>query len=104
LLYIILGATPAAGAWVGALTVFTGFLSHSNIRTPVWLGWFFQRPEQHSIHHQIDLHTYNYADLIIWDRLFGTFREATEFSPVCGFPNENERRVREILLFKDVYR
>jgi sterol desaturase/sphingolipid hydroxylase (fatty acid hydroxylase superfamily) len=80
-----------------------GFFSHSNLRTPKWLGYFFQRPEQHSIHHQWNLHRYNYADFILWDRIFGTFREAETFSEGCGFPNNNEARIKEILRFKDVY-
>lgn len=102
-LYIVFGASPEAGAWLGATVVFIGFFSHSNLKTPKWIGWFVQRPEQHSIHHQIDLHAHNYADFILWDRIFGTFKEAEHFSHACGFPNGNESRIREILRFKDVY-
>lgn len=101
--YLLLGASPLAGAWLGAIVCVVGFYSHSNLRTPKWTGYFIQRPEQHSIHHKWDLHAYNYADFILWDRLFGTFREAEEFTDACGFPNNNETRMKEMLLFKDVY-
>lgn len=102
-LYFVFGASAEAGGWLGTIVVIVGYTSHANLRTPKWLGYFVQRPEQHSIHHQLDLHRYNYADFIWWDRIFGTFKEAEEFTPRCGFPKDHERRVREILLFKDVY-
>lgn len=103
IVYGVFGVTAEVGAWVGAIVAMIGFVSHGNIRTPKWVGWFIQRPEQHSIHHKIDLHAYNYADFILWDRIFGTFREAEDFTDACGFPKNNEARVREMLLFKDVY-
>jgi len=49
------------------------------------------------------VHGYNYGDVTWWDRLFGTFKEADDFAPACGFPRHNERRVWEILMFRDVY-
>jgi sterol desaturase/sphingolipid hydroxylase (fatty acid hydroxylase superfamily) len=104
IIYLFFGASPLAGAWLGAVISMVGFFSHCNLRTPLWMGYIIQRPEQHSIHHQYDLHRYNYADFILWDRLFGTFREATRFTERCGFPRDHERRVREMLQFKDVYK
>ncbi|MEZ5589272.1 MAG: hypothetical protein R3F53_00560 [Gammaproteobacteria bacterium] len=56
-----------------------------------------------SIHHQYDLHTFNYSDLPIWDRLFGTYRDTTEFTNRCGFPEGAEQRLPAMLAFKDVY-
>lgn len=103
ILYLLFGVSAEVGAWHGSIIAMIGFFSHSNLKTPKWVGLLIQRPEQHSIHHQIDLHKYNYADFIIWDRLFGTFREAETFSPRCGFPNDHERRVWEMMSFKDVY-
>lgn len=103
-LYFVFGASAQAGAWIGAIVAMVGFFSHSNLRTPIWMGYFIQRPEQHSIHHQIDVHRYNYADFILWDRVFGTFREAPDFTERCGFHGNNEARVGEMLLFKDVYK
>ena len=45
----------------------------------------FQRPESHCVHHQEGLHSYNYADLPLWDMLFGTFRNPRRFEARCGF-------------------
>ncbi len=57
------------------------FLEHSNLNYPKWLnstfGLIFVMPDHHRVHHQQDqFYTdSNYADiLIIWDRLFGTFK------------------------------
>jgi len=57
----------------------------------------------HSIHHQVDVHRYNFSDLPIWDRLFGTYKEAPGFAPACGFPRRNERKLGRMLAFRDVY-
>jgi sterol desaturase/sphingolipid hydroxylase (fatty acid hydroxylase superfamily) len=58
---------------------------HSNIKTPRWVKYFIQTPELHSIHHQLDVHRYNFAGLPLWDRLFGTYRNANQFAERCGF-------------------
>ena len=100
---MVFGASPEAMAWYGTFIALSAFFSHANIRTPRWIGYIQQRPEQHSIHHQWDLHKYNYSDLILWDRIFGTFKEADKFSERCGFPKDHELRIREMLMFKDVY-
>jgi len=86
LIYCVFGGTAEAGAW-----------------TPKWLGYFIQRPEHHSIHHQLDVHRYNFGDLTLWDRLFGTFKEAEAFAPACGFPGRHEERLAEMMMFKDVH-
>jgi len=74
------------------------------LRTPRWTGWFMQRPEHHSIHHQREVHDFNYGDITWWDRMFGTFRDAGDFSPACGYHGDRERRLGEMLLFRDVNR
>lgn len=103
LIYCVFGGTAEAGAWTSFFGATGEYFYHSNIRTPKWLGYFIQRPEHHSIHHQLDVHKYNFGDLTIWDRLFGTFKEAEEFAPACGFPGRNEERLADMLCFKDVY-
>lgn len=103
LLYYVFGGTALAGAWTSFFGATGEYFYHSNISTPKWLGYFIQRPEHHSIHHQLDVHKYNYGDITWWDRMFGTFKEADDFVPECGFPKDNETRVWEILKFKDVY-
>jgi sterol desaturase/sphingolipid hydroxylase (fatty acid hydroxylase superfamily) len=79
------------------------YFYHSNLRTPHWVGYFLQRPEHHSIHHQLDLHRFNYGDITWWDRLFGTFRDTDHFAKRCGFPEDHERRLVEMLIFEDAY-
>src|SRR5260370_10151383 len=52
---------------------------HWNVKTPHWLGYIFQRPESHCIHHQEGVHAFNYSDLPMWDMLFGTYRNPLEW-------------------------
>jgi sterol desaturase/sphingolipid hydroxylase (fatty acid hydroxylase superfamily) len=103
LLFSLLGSSPIAGAWFNVFATVGEYFYHSNLRTPRGFGWFLQRPEHHSIHHQLDLHDFNYGDITWWDRLFGTFREAEDFAPQCGFPNGHEKRLRRMLAFHDEY-
>ncbi len=102
-IYFVFGGSALAGAWTSFFGAAGEYFYHSNIRTPQWLGYFIQRPEHHSIHHQLGVHSYNFADLTIWDRLFGTFREAPTFAERCGFPGSSEERLGEMLGFRDVY-
>lgn len=103
-IYVVLGASIEAAGWYNLFAALGEFYYHSNLRTPHWTGWFLQRPEHHSIHHQRDLHDFNFADITLWDRLFGTFREAGDFSPACGYHGDRERRLGDMLLFRDVNR
>ena len=103
LIYCVFGGSATAAAWTSFFGATGEYFYHSNIRTPKWLGYFIQRPEHHSIHHELGVHRYNFGDLTIWDRLFGTFKEAEDFAPRCGFPGRNEERLGEMLRFKDVY-
>jgi sterol desaturase/sphingolipid hydroxylase (fatty acid hydroxylase superfamily) len=102
-IYYVLGGTALAGAWTSFFGATGEYFYHSNIATPKWFGYFIQRPEHHSIHHQLDVHKYNFGDITWWDRIFGTFKEADDFAPECGFPNDNETKIWDILKFKDVY-
>ena len=58
------------------------FFEHSNLHYPTWinrtLGLIFVMPNHHRVHHQQDQYytDSNYADIfILWDRIFGTFKE-----------------------------
>jgi len=102
-IYLVFGGSALAGAWTSFFGAAGEYFYHSNIRTPQWLGWIIQRPEHHSIHHQMGVHRYNYGDLTIWDRMFGTFKEAPEFAKRCGFPGTAEERLPDMLVFRDVY-
>jgi len=103
LIYCVFGGSATAGAWTSFFGAVGEYLYHANIRTPRWLGWFIQRPEHHSIHHQLDVHRYNFGDLTWWDRLFGTFKDTDGFAPRCGFPGRQEERLWQMLRFEDVY-
>jgi len=57
------------------------FFEHSNLKYPTWLdrtlGWIFVTPNMHKVHHDQDQDytDSNFADiLILWDRLFGTYK------------------------------
>lgn len=101
-LYGVVGLSPEAGAIAVLTTGLAELVYHWNVRTPRWIGWFFQRPEMHAIHHERDRHTNNFSDLPLWDILFGTFENPPTFDGDCGFPNHAEARVGAMLLGKDV--
>ena len=103
LIYCVFGGTAEAGAWTSFFGAVGEYFYHSNIRTPRWVGWLVQRPEHHSIHHQLDVHNFNYGDITWWDRLFGTFRDTEHFAERCGFPGRQEEQLGAMLRFKDVY-
>ena len=79
------------------MTGLAELLYHWNVRTPYWLGFLIQRPESHCVHHQQGLHSFNYADLPLWDMLFGTLRNPRTWSASCGFEGQRECRVGEML-------
>ena len=56
------------------------------------------------MHHQEDLHRYNYADLPLWDMMFGTFYNPRSFEKRCGFGDQRERQLGQMLLGRDVYK
>lgn len=103
LLFSVLGASPVAGAWFNVFAVVGEYFYHSNLHTPHWIGYFLQRPEHHSIHHQLDVHDFNYGDITWWDRLFGTFRDTSDFAQECGFPEDHEKHLGRMLAFRDSY-
>jgi sterol desaturase/sphingolipid hydroxylase (fatty acid hydroxylase superfamily) len=89
--------------WYSLFAAIGEFVYHSNFKSPWWLKYLIQTPELHSLHHELDVHAGNYGDLPIWDRVFGTYRDADEFAAQCGFPHDNERHLTRMLLFQDVY-
>ena len=99
----LLGCSPDGVMWCSTFAAIAEFSYHSNYKSPHWLKYFIQTPELHSLHHELDVHAGNYGDLPIWDRLFGTYRDADEFAPQCGFPHDNERYLARMLMFEDVY-
>lgn len=103
IMYSLLGGSVQAGAWFNVFAAIGEYFYHSNIRTPHWLGYFLQRPEHHSIHHQLDVHDFNYGDITWWDRMFGTFKDTHKFAQRCGFPEGREKNLGLMLFFRDNY-
>lgn len=104
ILYPLLGCSMMGAFWYNCFAGIGEYLYHSNIKTPKWFRYFIQTPELHSIHHQFGVHKYNFGDIPIWDRIFGTYKDATKFAERCGFPKNAENKLKEMLLFKDVYK
>lgn len=102
-LYAVVGITAPAGALAMTVAGVAELFYHWNVRTPYWLGFLVQRPESHCIHHRAAWHRSNYADLPLWDMLFGTFENPRRFEASCGFGPERERRLGEMLAGRDVY-
>ncbi len=103
-LYPLLGCSMMGAFWYNFFAATGEYFYHANLRTPKWLRYLIQTPELHSIHHQFDIHKHNYADIPLWDRLFGTYKDTTEFADRCGFPSGTEQRLGAMLIFKDVYK
>jgi len=97
ILYLGLGLTPAAAAGAVALSGLGELVYHWNVTTPYWMGFVFQRPESHCVHHQEGVHSFNYSDLPLWDMLFGTFRNPRRFEARCGMGPQGELRLAEML-------
>lgn len=104
LVYAILGLSLEAGAVYTACTALGEFFYHTNVRTPRWVGYFFQRPEMHRIHHQVDYHKNNYGDIVWWDMLFGTYENPPTWENKCGFSETNENKLIPMLLYQDVHK
>ena len=100
--HVILGCGPETAALVTLITGLAEFFYHMNIPTPRWVGYIIQRPEMHRIHHKRGYHYKNFADLPLWDMLFGTFHNPPRTDTPCGFRPERETRLVPMLLFQNV--
>jgi sterol desaturase/sphingolipid hydroxylase (fatty acid hydroxylase superfamily) len=98
----MLGLSPESAALAGFLGYATAVVQHSNIRTPRLLGYFIQRPEQHGLHHERGVHAYNYGSFMLWDLLFGTFRNPESFPAQYGFWDGASSRVGALLAGRDL--
>jgi sterol desaturase/sphingolipid hydroxylase (fatty acid hydroxylase superfamily) len=104
LVYSFLGLTLEAGVIYTFCTAAGEFFYHTNVKTPHWIGYFFQRPEMHRIHHEYQKHQNNYGDIVWWDMLFGTYKNPKEFLTSCGFEDQREQRLGDMLKFQDVHK
>jgi sterol desaturase/sphingolipid hydroxylase (fatty acid hydroxylase superfamily) len=101
----LLGLTVEAGVLGAVWLSFNAMFQHANVRTPRWLGYLIQRPESHVIHHQRGRHQYNYANLPLWDMVFGTFVNPKSADGIeAGFYTGASTRVLDMLLLRDVSR
>lgn len=103
LVYTLLGLSLEAGAIYTLCTALGEFFYHTNVRTPRWVGLFFQRPEMHRIHHQHGRHKNNYGDITWWDMLFGTYENPKEWRHSCGFDASKEEQLLQMLAYEDVH-
>jgi len=103
IVYPLFGGSIRAAAYYTVLIAVGEFFYHWNINTPSWLGYLFQRPESHRIHHQFRHHTNNFADIPLWDILFGTFKNPKRFQGRCGYESWREDRFEDMLAFRDVH-
>jgi sterol desaturase/sphingolipid hydroxylase (fatty acid hydroxylase superfamily) len=103
LVYTVLGLSLEGGAVYTACTAMGEFFYHTNVRTPQWIGYLFQRPEMHRIHHQHGRHKNNYGDIVWWDMLFATYENPAEFTATCGFDDFREQQLLPMLAYRDVH-
>ena len=78
LIYYVLGGTALAGAWTAFFGATGKYFYHSEYFDPKVARIFYSKTRDHSIHHQFDVHKYNFGDITWWDRMFGTFKEADD--------------------------
>lgn len=97
----LLGVSPEAAAIGGFLGYVLGLFQHMDLRTPQWLGYLVQRPEQHAVHHIRGVHAYNYG-LPLFDLLFGTFRNPRDVVEPAGFWDGASSQVVAMLIGRDV--
>jgi sterol desaturase/sphingolipid hydroxylase (fatty acid hydroxylase superfamily) len=96
------GFTPEATVYAIYAATFLAVVQHANLKTPQWMGYIFQRPESHSLHHEKGIHAFNYSDLPLFDIILGTFRNPKEFSAETGFYDGASSKIKQMILFKDI--
>jgi sterol desaturase/sphingolipid hydroxylase (fatty acid hydroxylase superfamily) len=101
--YALLGVSIQAAAIYTGMAAVAEFFYHWNVRTPRWLGAIVQRPESHRVHHRRAYHTNNYADLPLFDMLFGTYENPRGPIEECGFTEDREERLDDMLVFRDLH-
>ncbi|HEY0341855.1 MAG TPA: sterol desaturase family protein, partial [Steroidobacteraceae bacterium] len=88
----------------GAFNVLTAVsaFAHANVRfdPPRWYSYVFTTVEAHSLHHSVGYNETrcNYANaLLLWDRVFGTFREGE--SATVGQDDRKRLSIRQQFIF-----
>lgn len=101
-LTVVVGLSAEATTGTLLLASLLAMITHTNVRTPRWLGYFIERPEMHSWHHARGLHRQNYSELPVFDMLFGTYYNPRDFASETGFHEGGSSRVIEMILGSDV--
>jgi sterol desaturase/sphingolipid hydroxylase (fatty acid hydroxylase superfamily) len=101
-LFLVCGLGPASASVTVLISGLAELFYHWNIKTPYWLGFIFQRPESHCVHHQRGSHTHNFSDLPLWDMLFGTFHNPRGFDAQCGFDQDAEQHLDKMMRGIDI--
>ena len=99
----LLGPAPQVFALAAAIFLTNNWLIHSEIDADYgWFGrWILISPNAHRLHHATDpqYHDVNVAtDLVIWDRLFGSYRApppAAAAIPIGVAPHYNDMGIVE---------
>jgi sterol desaturase/sphingolipid hydroxylase (fatty acid hydroxylase superfamily) len=74
-----------------AFMAINGYLCHSNLTTGYgWIGrWLIVSPRMHRLHHAVTPAYYNRNfsfDLVIWDRIFGTYAQCEAGTDIATIP------------------
>lgn len=101
-LTLVVGLSPEATTVILLTQTLFAIFQHSNVRTPQWLGYIVQRPENHARHHARGIHHGNFADLSLLDMLFGTFHNPADFPRATGFYDGASDRVLAMIACRDV--
>lgn len=99
----LLGLGAEGIAWFSLYLSCMSYFLHANITVPRWIGYVIQTPQMHRRHHQYGKHDSNYSDIVLWDMLFGTYKNPARPCNECGFSEDREVRVWDMLRFKDVH-
>lgn len=104
LVSFVLGLAPLAAAAVNLSVAMLSLFQHWNIHTPRWLGYLVQRPESHCVHHARGDRGHNFAELPLWDMVFGTFHNPPVFHGAVGLDSRATPRLGDMLLMRSVDR
>ncbi|HEY6559832.1 MAG TPA: sterol desaturase family protein [Polyangiaceae bacterium] len=101
-LVLLVGVRAEAAVIASVTTSCIAIFNHANVKTPRWLGYIIQRPENHAVHHERGVHAFNYGDIALWDLVFGTHQNPETWSGLGGYYPGASRRMAEMLLLADV--
>ena len=101
-LVVGVGVSPEAALIANSFTTFCAYFTHANLRTPRWLGYIIQRPENHALHHERGVHAYNYGEIPLWDMVFGTFRNPATWEGQAGYYDGSSSRLGAALIGRDI--